>query len=79
MTDEPKTQPVQVEIVPPPLPTPGIAPSNSTSASVLGGSLATLLIYILAQKGVTFPAGAESALAVLATAIAGYIPKSGRQ
>ena len=64
---------------PTPVPQPGLAPSNSTSASVIGGALATMIIYILGAKGITFPAGAESALAVLATALAGYIPKSGRQ
>lgn len=76
---EPPTQPVKVELVPPPPPAPGLSPSNSTSASVVGGSLATLIIYILAQKGITFPAGAEASLAVLATSLAGYLPKSGRQ
>lgn len=60
-------------------PNPGLSPSNSTSASVLGGALATLIIYILSAKGITFPAGAESAIAVLATAFAGYLPKAGRQ
>lgn len=58
---------------------PGLMPSGSTNASVLGGSLATLIIYILGYKGITFPAGAEAALAVLVTSLAGYIPKSGRQ
>lgn len=58
---------------------PGLAPSNSTSASVVGGALATLVIYVLSFKGITLPAGAESAVAVLITALAGYLPKSGRR
>jgi len=64
---------------PAPSQSPGLMPSGSTNASVLGGSIATFIIYILGAKGITFPAGAEAALAVIVTAIAGYIPKSGRQ
>ena len=64
---------------PPIVDPPGMMPSNSTNASLIGGAVATLLMYILGQKGITFPAGAEAALAVLVTAVAGYFPKSGRQ
>jgi hypothetical protein len=66
---------------PPPQPVtgPGIMPSASTSASALGGAIAAMIIFILGAKGITFPAGAEAALAVIVTTLAGYIPKSGRQ
>jgi hypothetical protein len=62
----------------PPQP-PGLTPSSSTNASALGGAIAALIIFILGAKGITFPAGAEAAIAVIVTTIAGYIPKSGRQ
>ncbi len=80
----PVPRPVESPVEPPPPPapvppSPGLAPSNSTSASVVGGALATMIIYMLSMKGVVFPAGAESALAVLATALAGYLPASGRK
>ncbi len=65
--------------VPQPQPAPGLTPSSSTNASLLGGAIATLIIFALGAKGITFPAGAEAALAVVVTALAGYIPKSGRQ
>lgn len=66
---------------PPPPPTvqlPSLVPSASTNATVLGGAIATLIIYYLGTRGMTLPAGAESAIAVIVAALAGYIPKSGR-
>jgi hypothetical protein len=64
---------------PVPPPPPGLTPSSSTNTSALGGAIAALIIFILGAKGITFPAGAEAAIAVIVTTIAGYIPKSGRQ
>jgi hypothetical protein len=60
-------------------PSPGLTPSNSTNATAVGGALATLIIYGLSLKGITFPPGAEAAVAVLVAAIAGYLPQSGRK
>lgn len=62
----------------PPPPSP-MLPSNSTNASIIGGAIATLVIYSLGAKGITLPAGAEAAVAALASAIAGYFPASGRR
>ena len=63
---------------PNPVPT-GVVPSNSTTASAAGGSLAAIIIYILSFKGITFPAGMEAALAVVISTLAGYLPASGRK
>jgi hypothetical protein len=64
----------------PPVPgTPGLAPSNSTNATAAAGALATLVIYVASLKGITFPAGIESALAVVFATLGGYLPKSGRK
>lgn len=58
---------------------PGLTPSNSTNASLIGGALASLIIFFLGYKGMHLPAGLEAAVATLATAAAGYLPRSGRQ
>lgn len=63
---------------PPTVQLPNLLPSASTNATMIGGAAATLIIYILGAYGVTMPAGAESAVAVIVAALAGYIPKSGR-
>lgn len=63
---------------PNPLP-PGAMPSNSTTATAVGGALATVTIAILGAKGITFPAGVEAALAVIFATLAGYLPASGRK
>lgn len=64
---------------PVPTPPPGALPSSSTTATAIGGAVASLAIMILGMKGVTFPAGAESAIAVLVATVAGYLPSSGRK
>lgn len=64
---------------PDPLPNPGATPSNSTVATGFGGAVATVIILILAQNHITFPAGMEAALAVIFSTISGYLPKSGRK
>ncbi len=64
---------------PPPPDKPGFTPSNSTTATALGGTVASLIMMILGHNGVTFPAGMESEIAILAAAIIGYIPSSGRK
>jgi hypothetical protein len=64
---------------PVPPPPPGVVPSSSTTATAIGGAVASLSIMALARKGITFPAGAESALAVLVATVAGYLPSSGRK
>lgn len=56
-----------------------LAPSNSTVGSGIGGALAVLIVMICHARGLDFPAGAEAAISVLITAIAGYIPTAGRK
>jgi hypothetical protein len=56
-----------------------LAPSNSTVGSGIGGALAVLIVMICHERGLDFPAGAEAAISVLITAIAGYIPTAGRK
>ena len=60
-------------------PQPGAVPSNSTTASALGGAIAVVTMMVLATKGVTFPAGMEAALAVIFSTLCGYLPASGRK
>lgn len=62
-----------------PPPQTGASPSNSTVATLIGGSAASLLFYILATRGITLPAGAEAQTAILFATLAGYLPRSGRQ
>jgi uncharacterized membrane protein len=57
----------------------GFAPSNSTTASALGGAVAVIVIAVCAQFGIYFEAGVEAAIAVIAAAGLGYLPKSGRR
>lgn len=58
---------------------PGLAPSNSTNASILGAFVATTFIIICHNKGIDFPAGYEASMAGAVTILFGYIPKSGRK
>ncbi len=67
------------EPLPPMEPLPSLLPSNSTNGTMIGGAVATLIMYGLSMKGITFPAGVESAIAVLISALAGYLPRSGRR
>lgn len=69
-------QPVRPPVEPP---APGVVPSNSTNMTALGGALATVAMVLLGAKGITFPAGAEAALAVIFATICGYLPASGRK
>jgi hypothetical protein len=57
---------------------PGSAPSGSTNATLVGGSLAVITLAILHAKGITLGPDVEPALAVVFASIAGYIPRSGR-
>lgn len=57
----------------------GFAPSNSTTASAVGGAVATIVIGILGQFHITFAPGFEAAIAVLVAVAAGYLPESGRK
>lgn len=58
---------------------PRLAPSNSTTASALGGALAAITMAVLGHFNITFPAGIEASLAVVFCTLCGYIPPSGRQ
>jgi len=60
-------------------PVPGNLPSNSTIGSGVGGALAALVIWGLSLKGIFLPAGLEALVAGLTSAIAGYLPNSGRK
>lgn len=62
----------------PPAP-PSAIPSGSTMGSALGGAIATVAMAILGANHITFPAGVESALAVIFTVLCGYLPASGRK
>lgn len=62
-----------------PNPVPGATPSNSTNMTAAAGALATVTMFILGQKGITFPAGMEAALAVIFATLGGYLPASGRK
>lgn len=62
---------------PQPVP-PNLTPSGSTNMTVVGGSIASIIVWLLSLKGVFLPAGLEAAVATLVAALAGYIPKSGR-
>ncbi len=77
MADEIKEAPEPT--APVPSSPPGLTPSNSTNATAIGGALSALVIYCLSLKGITFPAGLESAVAVICATIAGYLPNSGRR
>ena len=72
----PVPSPQAMQPVPPP---PGAMPSDSTSLSAVGGAIAVVVMAVLGQKGITFPAGVEAAIAVIASTLLGYIPKSGRK
>lgn len=54
------------------------APSGSTVASGVGGSIVAIAIYLLSLKGITIPPGLEALLGALGAALSGYLPKSGR-
>jgi len=60
-------------------PVPGNIPSPSTTASGIGGAIAAIVIWGLSLKGIFLPAGLEALLGGLTAAVAGYLPKSGRQ
>lgn len=64
---------------PNPVPTPGALPSNSTTATAIGGAIATIVIWGLSLKGITLPPGVECAAGVLFSTICGYFPQSGRK
>lgn len=68
--------PTPMQPVPPP---PGPTPSNSTSLTALGGAIACVTMSVLGANHVTFPAGVESALAVIFATLCGYLPASGRK
>jgi len=68
--------PTPMQPVPAP---PGASPSNSTSLTALGGALACVVMAVLGANHITFPAGVESALAVIFATICGYFPASGRK
>jgi len=57
----------------------GYVPSNSTVATAFGGAVATVVIAVLGQYKIFFPAGVESAIAVIVATVVGYLPKSGRR
>ncbi len=56
-----------------------LQPSNSTTASALGGALAAITMAVLGHFNITFPAGIEASLAVVFCTLCGYLPSSGRQ
>lgn len=58
---------------------PGLQPSSSTTATACAGAMATIVVYLVSLKGVTFPAGIESAIAVVFATVGGYLPASGRK
>jgi hypothetical protein len=61
-----------------PVPSPGLAPSASTTYTALSGAVVALIMYGASLKGVTFPAGIESAMTVVVCSLIGYLPRSGR-
>jgi len=75
----PVPPPVRPPVEAPSTPPPGLSPSNSTTATGAAGALAALTVFILGQKGITFPAGMEAAIAVIFATIGGYLPASGRR
>jgi hypothetical protein len=58
---------------------PGLAPSGSTIASGIGGGLAAVGVFVLHLFGINLPAGIEAGIAAIITALAGYLPASGRK
>jgi len=56
-----------------------LTPSGSSTGSLIGASLATLVVYCFHLKGIDFPAGVEAAIGGVITVLAGYIPATGRQ
>jgi len=71
--------PVPRPVEPPATPPPGAMPSDSTSLSAVGGAIATVVMAVLGSKGITFPAGMEAGIAVIAATLLGYLPPSGRK
>ena len=58
----------------------GFAPSASTGASALGGSLALVIMsWFHATHHVDFSPETGIALGVICTTLAGYLPTSGRR
>ena len=74
----PVPRPVDPNLTTPPTP-PGAMPSDSTSLSAVGGAIATVVMAVLGSKGITFPAGMEAGIAVIAATLLGYLPPSGRK
>jgi hypothetical protein len=62
-----------------PKPSAGLAPSASTTGSIIGAALATIIVYIFHLKGIDFPAGMEAAIGALISVLAGYLPAAGRR
>ncbi len=56
-----------------------LVPSGSTISSGVGGAVAVIIVAVFHVFGINFPAGVEASIAVVITAIAGYIPPSGRR
>jgi hypothetical protein len=56
-----------------------MTPSNSTNGTAVAGALAAILMAILGKYNITFPAGIESAIAVVFATLGGYLPASGRK
>lgn len=56
----------------------GWSPSSSTSGSLIGGALSTILIAILKQHGIDIDATTGGAIVMVLSALVGYLPKSGR-
>jgi hypothetical protein len=54
------------------------APSASTNATTVGGALATVIVSLCVQFGLKVDAVTGAAIATLAAALLGYLPKSGR-
>lgn len=62
------------------IPSTGLAPSSSTTLTLLGGAAATVTMAILDKVWhIHFDGGVESALSVLFAAFLGYLPSSGRK
>lgn len=68
-----------IPIPPSPPPSPGLAPSGSTTTSAIAAFLAASIVWGLGQKQIFFPAGFEGLLCGAISALAGYLPASGRK
>lgn len=62
-----------------PNPVPGYTPSGSTIGSGIGGSIAIIVISILEGFHLTVSGSLAAAITTLCAALAGYLPRSGRQ